>query len=95
MSTLPEKVDKQFTWQRTRHATSDNPMDLFVSVDDLADLIARQTRAEFSRVRRQVKAELEHRADTGEIRRWADVHGRSLRADRADHYFLTTDPDCR
>jgi len=50
-------------------------------------------RAEAARLRPQVKAELERRADAGEVRRWSDVHGPSLRADRADHYFLNTEPE--
>lgn len=85
---LGEKCQKQFAYQRTRHATTHDPMDLFVSVDHLAAYLAVQTRAELRTVRPKVKAELERRADLGEVRRWADVHGPSLRADRADHYFL-------
>ncbi len=88
MSTVAEKLGKQFEYQRTRHATSGDPMDLFVSVDHLAGYLAEQMRADLRTVRRQVKAELERMAEAGEIRRWTEVHGRSLRADREDHYFL-------
>jgi len=31
VSTLAEKLDKQFAYQRTLHATSGDPMDLFLS----------------------------------------------------------------
>lgn len=92
MSTLPEKLDKQFTYQRTCYATSGDRMDLFVSVNHMTDVITAQTRGDVKAVRRQVKAELERRADTGELHRWLDVHGSSLRQDRADHYFLTAEP---
>lgn len=88
MSTLPEKIDKQFTYQRTQHATSGDPADLVVTVDHLTDLFAAQTRQDPKQVRRHVKADLEHRADLGELRRWLDVHGPSLRTDRADQYYL-------
>nr|WP_221374524.1 hypothetical protein [Actinoplanes polyasparticus] len=88
MSTLAQKMDKHFDWQRTRHSTSADPMDLFVSVDDLVGYLAAQTRADERTVRRAVKTELERRADNGLVYRWAEVHGASLRADRADHYFL-------
>lgn len=91
MSTLAEKIDKQVEYQRTRHATSGDPMDLFVSADHLAAYLAEQTRADLRTVRRQVKAELERRADAGGIRRWLDAYGHSLRADRVDHYFLLAD----
>ncbi len=89
MSTLTEKLDKQFAWQRTRHESSGDPMDLFVSVDDLALYLAAQTGQELPRVRVAVKAEMERRAGAGLVRRWVEVHGRSLRVDRDDHYFLT------
>ena len=92
MSTLAEKMDKQFEYQRTLHATSADPMDLFVSVDHLATFLAGQMRAEPARTRSQVKAELERRADAGQVRRWVDVHGRSSRPDRVDHYFLNARP---
>ncbi|WP_045740772.1 hypothetical protein [Actinoplanes rectilineatus] len=88
MSSLAYRLDKQFVYQRTIHATSGDPQDLAVTVDHLTDLIAAQTRQDPDRVRRHVKVELERRADTGELLRWADVFGASLRADRADHYFL-------
>ncbi|MEU4558403.1 hypothetical protein AB0F72_08435 [Actinoplanes sp. NPDC023936] len=92
MSTVPQKMDKQFDYQRVRHVTSGDPMDLFVSVDDLAAYLAAQMRADLKTVRRQVKAELERRADAGMVQRWLDVHGQSLRPDRADHYFLPVGP---
>lgn len=92
MSTLPEKLDKQFTYQRTVYATSGDRMDLFVDVDHLTDLMAAQTRREPQRIRPQIKTELERRADSGELVRWLDIHGRSLRPDRADHYYLTAQP---
>jgi hypothetical protein len=89
VSTLAEKIDKQFVYQRTVYATSGNQMDLFVSVNRLTALIAVQTRGDVRVIRPRVKAELERRANAGEIRRWLDVHGPSARADRADHYYLT------
>lgn len=92
MSTLPEKLTKQFTYQRTVYATSGDLMDLFVSVNHLTDLLVAQTRGDAKVMRRQVKTELERLADQGEIRRWLDVHGRSYRQDRADHYYLTAKP---
>lgn len=88
MSTIPQKMDKQFDYQRTRYVASGDPMDLFVSVDHLAEYLVTRTRTDRGRVRQQVKAEMERRADAGEARRWAQVHGPSLRKDRADHYFL-------
>jgi len=91
MSTVPEKMGKQFDYQRTRFATSAHLMDLFVSVDDLAEYLAAQMRADLPGVRRQVKAELERLADAGQIRRWAQVYGRSDRQDRDDHYFLRSE----
>lgn len=88
MSTVEEKMGKQFEYQLTRFDTSNDLMDLFVSVDHLTELVAAQMRAEPARVRRQVKAELERVADAGGLRRWLDMYGPSLRADRVDHYFL-------
>ncbi len=88
MSTRSEKLDKQFTYQQTVYATTNDPAELFVSVDRLTVLLASQTRAEPDRVRRWVKDELERRADAGELRRWLEVHGPSHRADRVDHYLL-------
>ncbi|WP_203823049.1 hypothetical protein [Paractinoplanes ferrugineus] len=88
MSTLADKLDKQFDYQRTLYATSGDAADLFVEVDYLTAYFAQQTRQEPARLRRQVKVELERRADAGEVRRWLDVHGSSLRADRVDHYFI-------
>lgn len=89
MSTIPEKMAKQFEYQQTLFATSADPMDLFVSVDRLATYLASQMRADPRRVRAQVKAELERMADAGEARRWKEVYGRpSLRPHRVDHYFL-------
>lgn len=88
MSTVPEKMSKQFDYQRTLYATSEDPMDLFVSVDHLAEYLVAQTRGDRRLVRQQVKTELERLADEGVARRWLDVHGPSLRADRVDHYFL-------
>lgn len=92
MSTLPEKLDKQFTYQRTVYATSGDRADLFVTVDHLTNLIAAQSRSDAKRTRQQVKAELERRADAGELRRWLAVNGPSYRQDRADHYYLTAKP---
>lgn len=89
MSALSEKIDKQFTYQQTLFATSADSMDLFVSVDHLTAYLAEQMRAEPRRLRPQIKAELERRADEGQVRRWLEVHGSSLREDRQDHYFLT------
>ena len=83
---------KQFAYQRTRHESSADLMDLFVSVDRLAAYLTEQTRGDARRIRRQVKAELERLADAGQVRRWGQVHGRSSRADRADHYFLPDTP---
>jgi hypothetical protein len=88
MSTLPEKIDKQFAWQRTRYATSGDLMDPFVTVAHLAEYFATQMRDDPVWVGRRVKDELERRANAGEIRRWVDVHGPSLRRDRDDHYFI-------
>jgi hypothetical protein len=88
MSTVTEKMTKQFEWQQTRFATSGDPGDLFVAVDQLAAYVALQMRAELRGVRRQVKTELERMAQAGQIRRWADVYGPSLRRERDDHYFL-------
>lgn len=93
MSTLTEKIDKQFEYQRTCYATSGDRGDLFVTVEHLAGLIAQQTRQDLRRVRRQVKAELERRVDDGGARRWLDVNGPSLRHDRVDHYYVVVDPD--
>lgn len=92
MSTLPEKLDKQFTYQRTVYKTSGDLTDLLVSVDHLTNLVVAQTRGEPDRVRRQVKAELEQRTNAGLLERWLDIYPRSLRADRADHYCLTAEP---
>lgn len=89
MSTVTEKMVKQFEYQRTRYATSADPADLFVSVDRLADYIAQQMRADRRPIRRQVKTEMESLAEAGQVRRWLQVHGPSARPDRADHYFLT------
>ena len=88
MSTVPQKMDKQFDYQRTCYATSADPMDLFVSVDHLAAYLAAQMRGDQNRMRREVKAELERRAEAGQVRRWVEVYGQSLRQDRVDHYFL-------
>lgn len=65
MSTLQQKMNKQFEYQRTLFNTSTNPMDLFVSVDDLTTYLAEQTRADQNYVRRKVKSELEYRAEAG------------------------------
>lgn len=92
MSTLAEKVDKQFAYQRTLHTTTGLVSELFVEVDYLAAYLAQQTRQGLPRLRRLVKAELERRVETGEVRRWTDVCGQSSRADRIDHYFLTEQP---
>jgi len=91
MADVVEKMAKQFTYQRTRFATTGDPMDLFVSVDHLAAYVALQMRAELRGVRSKVKAELERMADAREIRRWEAVYGTSQRADRIDHYFLWAD----
>jgi hypothetical protein len=91
VSTVPEKMSKQFEYQRTRFATSGDPMDLFVSVDQLAEYLAEQMRAELRGVRFKVKHELERMADAGEVRRWEAVYGTSHRSDRIDHYFLWAD----
>lgn len=89
VSTVPEKMEKQFAYQRTRFATSGKSMDLFVSVDRLAEYLAEQTRGDARHIRRQVKEEMERLADAGQIRRWREVHGHSARFDRVDHYFLS------
>jgi hypothetical protein len=91
MADVPEKMAKQFEYQRTLFATSRDPMDLFVSVDRLAEYLAEQMRADLRGVRFKVKHELERMADAGEIRRWEQLHGVSHRSDRIDHYFLWAD----
>lgn len=91
MSTIPEKMAKQFDYQRTLHATSGNHGDLFVEVDYLTAYLAQQTRVETDHLRNRVKAELERLVAAGEVRRWTDVCGPSLREGRVDHYFLVAD----
>lgn len=87
MASIPEKMHKQFAWQRTKHATSGSLADLFVAVDDLAAYLAAQLRQDQRRVRPRVKAELERMVEAGSVRRWTQVYGRSLH-DRSDDYFL-------
>jgi hypothetical protein len=89
VGTIAKKMAKQFEYQRTLFRTSAYIMDLFVAVDDLTAYLSMQARGDRRIIRRHVKAELERMASAGEARRWVEVYGRSQRADRDDHYFLT------
>lgn len=91
MAGIREKLDKQFAWQLTRHATSGSQLDLLVVLDEVTDYLTAQMRADRDRVREGVRGELERRAEAGEIRRWLEVYGPSARPDRVNHYLLIAD----
>lgn len=89
MATLKEKIDKQFTYQRTVYATTASEHDLAVSVDHMAEIVSRGMRYDARRQRGRVKLELERRVGTGELVRWLDRYPGSTNPLRKDQYFLS------